>query len=616
LYSSIREEAMAKAEQLMAERNYSGARAIYQQILEVDTGIDNVKALCQLSRIWLDAGKGDKALELAQKALGLSAKDRSLPLQLIGEAYLILGQHELAVTHLEDSETKMAAFILAKALHEYAVSLAPTDELYSQQVHQRCAGHVMEIVEKDSDSWEGLFWYSQLALDQGLVEDSIRVALRLLVRRKDSTDIKHLLANGISSPDGFEILIKELGSGAESASALAFLATTMKDASSLDASLGLFKRATAIDPNPNYLLNYLHAMELDQSSYEIALVAADYLESKCKISIPDLDLGPISALLRRLGPTDDSLSWYRSEQGASPSRALAPNPPSSPKADEAKIDYSSEQLDLLAILFTVTKVLYVTGALGTASELVALVNPLKHASRVELHHTSIRNEAAYFSCIAQILTEHPPPSDPGSTKEVFLIGDSHCLSSAWRTVELDGEPHIVHPLLVTGCKIWHLRPSSRFYPKLQFFHAVAKVPRGSPVILILGEIDCREGFLLAVQRSKYESLEEAVEATVDIYLELLLSLIKTLDLRILVHPVPPVLDPTRPIVIKFMETLEQKLAKAGNPKLHLLHFFDQLMEPGPEGSHKLRADLTLDGTHLSPRYVQLLNQSLSQHSFS
>jgi tetratricopeptide (TPR) repeat protein len=210
LYSSIREEAMAKAEQLMAERNLRGARAIYQRILEVDTGIDNVKALCQLSRIWLDAGKGDNALELAQKALGLSAKGRSLPLQLIGEAYLILGHHELAVTHLQESETKEAAFILAKALHEYAVSLAPTDELYSQQLHQRCSGHVMGIVEKDSDSWEGLFWYSQLALDQGLVEDSIRVALRLLVRRKDSTDIKHLLADGVSSPDGLEILIREL----------------------------------------------------------------------------------------------------------------------------------------------------------------------------------------------------------------------------------------------------------------------------------------------------------------------------------------------------------------------------------------------------------------------
>ena len=46
-------------------------------------------------------------------------------------------------------------------------------------------------------------------------------------------------------------------------------------------------------------------------------------------------------------------------------------------------------------------------------------------------------------------------------------------------VQLRGEARLLQPLLVTGCKIWHLRPSSTFYPKLQFINIVRKLPRGA-----------------------------------------------------------------------------------------------------------------------------------------
>ncbi len=61
---------------------------------------------------------------------------------------------------------------------------------------------------------------------------------------------------------------------------------------------------------------------------------------------------------------------------------------------------------------------------------------------------------------------------------------------------------MLHPLLVTGCKIWHLRPESRFYPKLQFFNTIRKLPPRAQVVMLFGEIDCREGLLLAVERCK------------------------------------------------------------------------------------------------------------------
>jgi hypothetical protein len=113
---------------------------------------------------------------------------------------------------------------------------------------------------------------------------------------------------------------------------------------------------------------------------------------------------------------------------------------------------------------------------------------------------------------------------------------SSSLAAAWRVVVLRGECRLIQPLLVTGCKIWHLRPKSLFYPKLQFMNSMRKLKPGSQVqpidasctmragsgnvahaslianahlslakhqvIMLFGEIDCREGLLLSVQKCK------------------------------------------------------------------------------------------------------------------
>ena len=39
------------------------------------------------------------------------------------------------------------------------------------------------------------------------------------------------------------------------------------------------------------------------------------------------------------------------------------------------------------------------------------------------------------------------------------------------------------PQLVTGCKIWHMRPAGVFYPKHSFDNMVAKLPSGAQVRL-------------------------------------------------------------------------------------------------------------------------------------
>ena len=59
-------------------------------------------------------------------------------------------------------------------------------------------------------------------------------------------------------------------------------------------------------------------------------------------------------------------------------------------------------------------------------------------------------------------------------------------------------------MLSTGTKIWHLRDESKFYPKVNFNNAIKVIPSKAVVILCFGEIDCREAFLMCVEKAKYE----------------------------------------------------------------------------------------------------------------
>ncbi|KAI8464777.1 MAG: hypothetical protein J3K34DRAFT_525888 [Monoraphidium minutum] len=357
---------------------------------------------------------------------------------------------------------------------------------------------------------------------------------------------------------------------------------------------------------------------------------------------------------------------------------------------------SDARLDALALLFTAAKALFAGGALPAAAALSRAAAPAAAAAAAAagapLHETLIRNEAAYFGVIARLLLDHPPPPWPWTgggagggggggggrqssgaaggggggaegLEPLYVLGDSHCLSAAWRHAGLGGRRRLLRPLLVTGAKIWHLRPGSCAYPKVQFEAAADLIPAGSDVICVFGEIDCREGLLAAVEKLKYDSLQDAVAALVQTYATLLIRLAGERRLSIFAHPVPPVLDATRPVVLAFNAALRAALrrgagagAAGGAPggggsggRVRWLEFADDLLEGGaPSGEQggggeegggaateggagagsdcaagggggggggaaarlRLRREYDLDGTHLAPAYLPLLQRAL------
>ena len=79
------------------------------------------------------------------------------------------------------------------------------------------------------------------------------------------------------------------------------------------------------------------------------------------------------------------------------------------------------------------KVLYVGGAVERAKRLVACLEPARQACAIPLHQTAIRNEAAFYGCIQQLLDRAAPQllSLPSEAQPIiYLCGDSHTLPGA------------------------------------------------------------------------------------------------------------------------------------------------------------------------------------------
>ena len=720
---AVLQAVLKNAEEAVQARNLRAARAIYEQVLQVLPG--HTVTLDKLARLLMVAGKPQHALVHARQA-AQQQPGSSAALQLVGEALSALGQGEEAIARLEAALVVSRAarepsirqrelqLALSKALHtayEAATEAAGSDDdtssdeeedegklmgqgraaatrtnrpgstaaaaarAMARQLHQRCVQVVADLVAQDDTYWEHLYMYATLALEQGMLADAVRVALRLLTVRTADPGVRALLARCLALPQGVQMLLDELaGGGGDTGAALAFLANCVKEPGAVRAAVALLGRAVAVEPrNGSYALNYIHALELEQAFDAVVQHAAQFCEC-CNLPLaPPLQslqgIGKATGALQPLGELT-SLMWLTQAQAAAWQQpriepvvtglnsggdagngssaiyaAVVCNSDSALHqrggalesgsagngAERSKVMYTPEQLDLLGILFTLVKVLYVGGAVAAASHLCALVDPARCASAVELHTTLIRNEAAYFGCVLRLLRDCPPPAwppqppgEPTATPAtplpapLYVCGDSHSLAPAWRQVTLRGQSRLLHPLLVTGCKIWHLRPEGRFYPKVQFYNTVRKLPRGSQVVMLFGEIDCREGLLLAVERCKYESLEEGISHTLNIYVDLLLSLIREQDFELFVHPIAPVLNETRPIVMAFAREMKRKvLATAGTPaargRLHYLDFFDQLLLPGVSGAQpSLQPHLQFDGTHMHPAYVEYLAAALAE----
>ena len=121
-----------------------------------------------------------------------------------------------------------------------------------------------QLLQEDMDDPAALEAYGEAALELGQVDDALKIFLRLIVAQSENKDIRRFLARTLKSPGGLDQLREHLPDQESSSSALAFLATVVKDHSGADEAIDIYEQVTRLSPSvASYALNLVHCIELN-----------------------------------------------------------------------------------------------------------------------------------------------------------------------------------------------------------------------------------------------------------------------------------------------------------------------------------------------------------------
>ena len=203
------------------------------------------------------------------------------------------------------------------------------------------------------------------------------------------------------------------------------------------------------------------------------------------------------------------------------------------------------------------------------------------------------------------------PCDIDSNRVPFyLIGDSHVLTHAWRNMTVGGQAAYAVPKLVTGLKAWHMREGFEFLTTANLEMCLESIPKGSGgsrgrALFVCGEIDCREGLPNALAKNKYESIQQAVAATVEHYIAGLKRLETKHSIQFLVLSITPPTNPQYKLRVQATKLFNAALNKQLGKR------FIDISETVSSVEGLLKPEYNCDGTHMNRKAAMLVEERIN-----
>ncbi|KAH3838843.1 hypothetical protein DPMN_112259 [Dreissena polymorpha] len=287
------------------------------------------------------------------------------------------------------------------------------------------------ILRENLDNDDALTEYAQLLFSLGpeQCEEAMTVILGVLARKQGDKRAKEVFAEMMRDAKGMEVLKKAAKSVFNDSAALVYLASCLRDHSVINSSLELFENALEISPNdPSIALIYIHTLEVIDNHIKILNFAQDFMKR--------YDSPGIGCMMHSCLNTIYDIIFSNILSGTGDKIELAKELDFETPTPEASYTYTDDDRYFLAFVFTVVKVLFVNGHLCGIPWLLKVMSSFYQGR--DLHKSNIRNEAAYFNCIHEIMktfSDHLPdlravPDD----NVLYFVGDSHCIPAAWQTL--------------------------------------------------------------------------------------------------------------------------------------------------------------------------------------
>lgn len=201
------------------------------------------------------------------------------------------------------------------------------------------------------------------------------------------------------------------------------------------------------------------------------------------------------------------------------------------------------------------------------------------------------------------------PPRQGMMPLLYVIGESHSLSAHGVVVRYRDQEMCCDAQWISGCKQWHLGNDKANKYKRKFEAVMARLPRQSNVLLIIGEIDCRpdEGIMKVWGKHPNRTLDDIVQATVGSYVRYVGELATRYQHHLIVCGVPAtnnlegltedMVGQLVAIIRIFNATLKEMVLVAGMSFLDVYALTDR-------GDGIASGEWHIDSNHLLPSAVE------------
>ena len=201
---------------------------------------------------------------------------------------------------------------------------------------------------------------------------------------------------------------------------------------------------------------------------------------------------------------------------------------------------------------------------------------------------------------------------------IYHLGESHCLSFAHRTIQINGQKFRIKPLITVGAKAWHLTDKKHNKQKPFFISQLKKVPYASKIFISIGEIDTRisEGIITFHLKSK-KDLNEIIKETVYGYVSFIEKFLESKQIEkfyFSIHAPYQIrenkdynseLELKRIEIIKTFNNYLEKYTKEFNSKF--INTFSFTCDGKGESNKKYM----IDPTHLSPEALPIIEKKIN-----
>ena len=417
-------------------QKYRNAVNLYNEIIELDC--TNKNALKGLITCYQRAGRFKDGVKLAEAGINAHKDDFEF-LLMKGKCLVASGDSDNAIETLI-SYCKLSRKEGGRSKDEKHDVQVLLSKAYILKHQKDMAINILQgVLRENQEQVCARVEYASILFSLGEyhAEEAMNVLLTSLAKHPDNKDIKHKFADACSSPDGMRVLKDVAEKAMQDVTALVFLATSLRDCGAINEALELMQLAQHVDPsNALTLLTYVHMLELVDSHRDGISKIKTFLGA-----FPSKRVGHLTCAI---------VNQYLPEPSDFP-EATKKDAFETPDLQANNTEYTDNERYLLALFFTLIKLLFIKGELAVIPSLLACLEPCYKGR--DLHLTDIRNEAAYFNCIAEIFriweTSPVPLQHRGNLsgrKCIYFLGDSHCIPPAWNDIYIKVSHHENMPI--------------------------------------------------------------------------------------------------------------------------------------------------------------------------